>query len=538
VRLIADSGVPACEVIVLDGRFGLVAQAVSKIDVALPPGLYKVRYKIGRTVTESSVVELEPGAEPYVVPLPHLAVHTARPTRDDPHSAAQPDIASRLSQNVDKYVGKGAELFVFVRDATEGSHHVRPTGLTLVDRDGVQVADLADSHGDEECAGYTLGLNPGSYFLRLAQADGPPLEQCIHLPEGFQTQVFLASYVRDRSLPEIDLTDASIVMNPLGRGFNPDDSSLLWADSARHALASSRRSAPIERMRRVNARFRELQKSGLSAADVTREMRNQFPNPLHGIFSAYLLLQTPDYDAALLRDVIEALRSQVGDHPDVLALLLTDPKSTVQFREPPMLRSSWRLIVESTATRHDVVPQDSYAATIGNRLWGSGAYLVWRMPESALPVRAETQEAALKALVAYVKSQLSTRSPDEFLAATVSANRFTSLELTVLGYVTRLVGQLEAARSFTANIAQATWYTPVLRTARKLAFERSTKLAIDKTFSAAAFVAQMGLPYFTVTATAQKLVEKLNIEPGHDVRTRIADVAAGVTARARGLFNK
>jgi hypothetical protein len=469
--------------------------------------------------------------------VPHLVVHTARPTRDDPHSAAQPDIASRLSQNVDKHVGTGAELFVFVRDATEGPHHVRATGLTLVDRQGTQVADLADAHGEEECAGFTLALNPGSYFLRLAQSDGPPLEQAIYLPEGFQTQVFLASYVRDQSSPpEIELTDASIVMNPLGRGFNPDDSSLLWADSARHALASSRRSAPIERMKRVSGRLRELRKSGRSASDVKRAMCNEFPNPLHGIFSAYLLLQSPGYDAQLLKDVIEVLRVQVGDHPDVMALLLTDPRSTVQFREPPMLRSSWRLIVESTATRHNVVPQDSYAASIGNRLWGSGAYLVWRMPEASLSAPAETQEAALQSLVAYIKTQIADRPPEEFLAAMVSSKQFTSLELTVLTYVTRLVGQLEAARLFTASIAQAAWYTPMLRTARRLAPD------FDKTFSAANFVAQMGIPYFTVTATAQKLVEKLNVQPPPDVRTRLATgvstFANNVAARAKGLLNK
>ena len=187
--LVADSGVPACEVIVLDGRFAPVAQGVGKVEARLLPGLYKVRYKIGGTVVdESKVIELEPGDDPLVLPVPHLSVKTARPTRH-PGSPA-PDIATKMSLHVDKAVGAGAEIFVFVRDSTEGSTGVAPTGLELVDREGVQVADLTDAHGEAACSGCTLALNPGSYLLRLKRTDGPPLEQCIHLSEGWQTQVF------------------------------------------------------------------------------------------------------------------------------------------------------------------------------------------------------------------------------------------------------------------------------------------------------------------------------------------------------------
>ena len=191
--LIADSGVPACEVIVLDGNFAPVERGVGRIEVRLRPGLYKVRYKIGRTVTDSNVIELEPGSKPYFVPIPRLSVRTARPTRD---GRADPDIASRLSRRVDKQVGSGAELFLFVREETDHPGNLT-TGLALFDLAGGLVVDLADAHGKDTCAGCTLALNPGSYLLRLDQSDGPPLEQCIHLSEGWQTQVFLESLRTD-----------------------------------------------------------------------------------------------------------------------------------------------------------------------------------------------------------------------------------------------------------------------------------------------------------------------------------------------------
>jgi hypothetical protein len=559
-QLIADSGVPACEVIVLDGRFTPVAHGIGKVEVMLQPGLYKVRYKIGRTVTDSGVIELEPGSEPFVVPIPRLTVRTARPTRGDrPSEAGQPDIASRLSKHVDKHVGSGAEIFLFVRDGTDSSDNPVPTGLTLFDHQGVQVADLADAHGEKQCAGCTLALNPGSYFLRLRQSDGPPLEQCIHLSEGWQTQVFLESQRPDPASPvDIDLSDAAILMSPLGHGFNPDDNALLWTDSARQALASARNSAPLARLKTVQRRYHEMQRSGMPLADIARELRSEFPNAMHGIHSAHLLAQSPDYDVPLLRDVIDILRLQVGDHPDVTALWLTDPNTPLEFRTPPMLRSSWQLIVRSTADRHDVVPKGSYASTIGNRLWGGGAWLVWRAPEISMAAAdALVQEAPLELLLAYVQTQLETKSPEEFLAGIqVSPQRFTSMELTVLSYVARLMSQLDAARAFTAKLDQRLWYGSALQTVRKLAPEtfassvqKATQSMITRTLNVTGMVAQTGMPYFTVTDAARNLVEKLNIKADPKMRahfatgvasftTTVSNAVADVSARARNLLNK
>jgi hypothetical protein len=220
-----------------------------------------------------------------------------------------------------------------------------------------------------------------------------------------------------------------------------------------------------ERLKHVRQRFRELQLSGIATPDLIQTLRKEFPNPMHGIHSGHLLLKTPDYDVALLRDVTEILRLQVGDHPDVMALLAADPNAAVTFRTPPMMRSSWQLIVRSTAARHDLVPPDSYAAAIGNRLWGSGAWLVWRQPEAALPVEdAQLPDAPVGLLLVYVQMQLHSRTADQFLGELAQSKRFTTMELTVLSYVARLMSQLDAARAFTASADQQVWYGSVLHT--------------------------------------------------------------------------
>jgi len=537
--LIADSGVPACEVIVLDRNFASVAFGVGKLEVGLPPGLYKVRYKIGRTVTDTDIIELEPGSEPFVVPTPALTVRTARPTRDAATGSKGLDMAFRVSRQVDKEVGSGAELFLFVQDDSDQPSDPRPTGLALFDSNGKLVADLAEAHGEDRCAGYTLALDPGSYLLRLDQADDSPIEQCIHLSEGWQTQVFLESAPSDPASPaDIDLSDAAVLMSPLGAGFDPDDKTLLWADSARYALTYSRHSAPVERLHVVRERFRQLQQSGLKSSELASAFRREFPNPIHGIYSAHLLRQSPQYDATLLDDVVEILRLQVGDHPDVMSLKLTAPDSSVQFRIPPMLRSSWQLIVRGTTTRHDVVPTDSYAAAIGNRLWGHGAWLVWRKPDrEMLAASAVAQEAPWALLLVYVQQQLETKTPDEFLASLLPTQRFTGMELTVLNYMARFLGQLKAARTFTANADARAWYGPLVQAVRKIAPEtfvsdvqKATQDVIARTLNAAGLVMETGLPYFTINEAARSVVDKLGLRHDPNLRARVAANMASLTS--------
>jgi len=46
-----------------------------------------------------------------------------------------------------------------------------------------------------------------------------------------------------------------------------------------------------------------------------------------------------------------------------------------------MLRSSWDVVVNATASRPDLVPLDSLAARISDRLWGYSPWMIWLTPE-------------------------------------------------------------------------------------------------------------------------------------------------------------
>jgi hypothetical protein len=96
------------------------------------------------------------------------------------------------------------------------------------------------------------------------------------------------------------------------------------------------------------------------------------------------MLLNPERQWDLLRDLVTTLKSLIGEHPDVMALTtlpqLHDLGQDVRYEVPPMLRNSWKLVVDSSADRPELVPAGSYAATIARRTWGTNAWLTWRPP--------------------------------------------------------------------------------------------------------------------------------------------------------------
>jgi hypothetical protein len=56
------------------------------------------------------------------------------------------------------------------------------------------------------------------------------------------------------------------------------------------------------------------------------------------------------------------------------------------YPQPPMLRASWSLVVNACTPQRDLRPRQSYSERIAASLWGSGAWLSWRMPPPAREV--------------------------------------------------------------------------------------------------------------------------------------------------------
>ncbi len=356
------------EIFVLDARGRLVDRGLGpRRAFELAPGIYRVKVLTGTASEERSVVLLETRKEPlrfqplaFASPVPLAGTSTSH----EYHMAAA-DRESRITHVAD---GVGSSLFFLVRDwtAPEGGN-VRPHGndnpaeglsLHAVDRGGERkICDLAqgssDSRGDPWGA-CTVAVSPGVYELRLELPDGGTLRQSYAACEGWQTQSFLfMRFYPGEASPNrrADLSRTSALMSQQP-GFSPSAPILRMTELARVALSTRTASAEDEPSSRP-----------LVPEEVRALLRAKLENPFLGIYGAHLLLLEPTLDEGLFAEVVRNLRGLLGrGHPDVeaLALRAVGEPPPLPFEQPPMLAASWRLVVDASVSRPDLVP-DAFA---------------------------------------------------------------------------------------------------------------------------------------------------------------------------------
>lgn len=371
-------GADPVEIHLIDGNFQHVAQSVGKLKTEVEPGVYKLKVKAGRSFEEISLL-VEEGSEPVVVEIPPLQFRSAAPLWNTTTSREyHQDASIELSREVHGELGSGAGLFVFVRDL-DGRGQVNPAaGLTLTDINGAVLIDYGDAAAqgtktrDESnlWAGYSVALDPGPYRLVADTGESGVVEQLIHVSGGWQTHAFLMrrAFGDGRSGRRPDLVEGSIHMSEFGMGFVPDADGFRDADLARKALAEGRDDAvPDDALRRL--------------------LDYKFVNPMLGLYGAYLLTGQEEPSERLVGIVIRNLRNLLGvDHPDLAALevrlahLGMGGYPPDRIETPPMIRRGWDAIVHHSAEHVDLVPGESLAGRVADRIWGRGPWLLWQQP--------------------------------------------------------------------------------------------------------------------------------------------------------------
>lgn len=424
VRVTVEAGSPATEIFIIDGSFSLVEQGLDRLETNLPPGLYKIKFKTGSLIKERHQV-VEPGSDPIRVSGPEMSFSTSAPlsqTRTTHEYHQYP--AAQLSRELHRRLGQGSQFFFFGRDLEPGPPKNVALGLSLANLAGETLLDLARHSVQDSAqnwAGCTVELDPGLYRLRLQVGEEMTLEQSLVASPGWQSQVFWLrrNYGPGRPARRVDLANAAILMAPLGRGFDPNRDDLRTTELARQGLVNRR--------------------AVVSAEDLRQMLWAKFENPMLGIFGAHLLLLAAEPNLELLNTVVTNLRGLLGDHPDVLALALRLGQAPTGFAGPPLLRSSWRLIVQASATRPELVPAGSLAAQMAGRLWGEGAWLVWERPpagEAAAAKEVTTRgDPSLRQTLARIAEMIEGR---EDLEAILSQGDLTDLEESLLRYALRM----------------------------------------------------------------------------------------------------
>jgi len=266
---------------------------------------------------------------------------------------------------------------VLVRDLEQRTR--KPwAGVSLLSFKGEHLADLSEGDCDEAgCyGGLSLELPPGTYRLRVDTSPIGVYEMFVVASRGWQTQVFALAEdfsAGGESVRRAALRSISILMARPERGFDPGTDELRLADLARLALATNR----------------EI----VSGADQHALEHGKFDDPMLGIYAGHLLLMAPKPNHELIDIITGNLRKLLGYHPDVEALELRSGASTSsgtdRFDTPPMLRSSWDLVVRGTRRRVSLVSPGSVSDEIADDIVSSRPWLLHRVSKSADSFEAE-----------------------------------------------------------------------------------------------------------------------------------------------------
>jgi hypothetical protein len=392
---------PATEIFLLDHEFRLRARGVGQVTTTVEPGLYKIKYRAGSRIVEThaeipgdmGTAHFKAPEIPYYSPAPLAKSRTTH----EAHEAA----ASRLSRQINHHLGQGSEIFIFARAWTESfagrrrvpavprSHHPAK-GLSIRTADGSLLIDIekeaqVERKGDQWAA-CAIAVDPGTYRLRVETPRWGGLELTLIATEGWQTQVFLLqdNYPHGKTAAfRPDLAGASVLLARRGKGFDPERGELRLAELTRQSLASGRQV--------------------LSAEELKRLFTRKGTSPMLGIYGAHALLARGSRRE--ISGTVRELERILGHHPDVDALRLalsSRPSSKLSFSNPPMLASSWSIIVEKAAKLPELVPAGSLASRAAPWLWGSGPWIIWlgdQVASQSETVRSSTLEEALSHII-------------------------------------------------------------------------------------------------------------------------------------------
>lgn len=382
-----------------------------ELSIDVPPGAYRVSARISANeVTETVVVR--PGLTreltmevAFDAAAPVLGTSTGNRTHG---TLAEELTASPTPAGT-------ARLVLLLRGLGERAMAPLVEAPTLHDAGDRPVEVPAPRAGDptgsgNRVLGWSLAVPPGGYRLAWSTGTEQDVEQSVWVSEGWQTVLFVPQGPRG---PIPSATSMHLVA--VGQQWSP-----VSADSRElelsHARLRSRASRLTEREWRSNL---ASDSPGLTLLTL-HELLRVVPAPADPSLRALMLETT------------RRLRDELGDHPDVLAVLvaLEDDDSAVAVPWPPMLATSADLVLDADRRTPTVVPDGSFTEQATGQRLASAPWLLWSPAGSDSP---NVAAARVDELTSQVASRLNLSPGDaaQHLGAEEIGRR--------LGMTTRLV---------------------------------------------------------------------------------------------------
>jgi hypothetical protein len=370
VTVIAD---PGTEFVISDSQRLRIQSGAGQRHFKLPPGIYKARFMAGGLshdelfeVDEQPVTLHAPTLE-IASPVPLTGTSTTHEYHEHP--------ARQLARLPPVTLGKGSEIAVLVRDSRKQWNVGPPSepwrGVLLQSLAGVTEYNFATDglrDGDRGFAAVRIEVEPGTFLLTRWREKASAWQLPVTATAGWRTTVYLDCTGEDGAR-QPDLHGASVIISRLQDEFLPEDPVLKLAELAKLALQKGRAS--------------------VDAAALSGMMSQKFTYPMLGILAAHVLLLEPKPDLATLKIVLANLGKLIPGHPDVLALHCGlsrhEPVQALEHAAlsgPPMLRSSWEMLVDASAKYPHLMPLDAEWLQYACALSGSQVWLVWQRPRS------------------------------------------------------------------------------------------------------------------------------------------------------------
>ncbi len=354
--LIVRAADAATEIFLVDASFRRQAKGVGELRTQVTPGIYKLRFRAAQTQVDRLIM-VESGQETRIeqAPVPFVTAIPLDNTADT-NPSHQLLVQEVTASPARRSLGIGAKLCVFARDASPLAI-CDWSRLTIHRLDGVPIADIADAptEATSDIALLSLEVDPGTYRLRVSGTNSPPYECFLPLVRGWQTLIFMHSDELQENKPSIRiprLADASVTMLRIGKTFDPTSAALRLSEQLRYNL--------------------ECGRDILTDRVITDTLNAASKHPMLALYAAHLLIRKHPIDHLTVEHIVDGLQASLGVLPDVGALLLRPGSGTLpkalRFETPPLLRSSWNLIVEASRRRMSLVPLGSLSAQVGEAL--------------------------------------------------------------------------------------------------------------------------------------------------------------------------
>jgi hypothetical protein len=235
---------------------------------------------------------------------------------------------------------------------------------------------------------------------------------------------------------------------------------------------------------------------------------------MSGVYEAHWHIAHAGDNRGLLRDMLDSLRELIPDHPDVEALRVyfgCESLDGPRFHLPPMLLSSWNIIVKHSVTDYELVPENSYAARASEHLGRDGPWLSWIVPNLCEVIRPGEATRALPVLLKHRRKVAKLRA-----CQALASTRGQKLLLTYLDRV--MSSEREVRRSLVA-IRSPRWIPArVVRWVADAAVWLPETWASDvasrdsdEKLSAESLTTALGMPLCVLERSARGLLEALQI---------------------------